>query len=125
MACGTPVIGSNVGGIKYSVVDERTGFLVPPHEPGILAEKINLLLHDAVLHHSMCKTAIKHVKGHFTWSKVASSIHQVYNIVLRDVHKATKVPVMQKIANRAALLNVMNLLPGFKSLWYEQGRIYR
>jgi D-inositol-3-phosphate glycosyltransferase len=115
MACGTPVIGSNVGGIKYSVVDERTGFLVPPHEPGILAEKINLLLHDAVLHHAMCKNAIRHVKGHFTWSKVASAIHQVYSLVLTDVQKVTKVPVIKKIADHAALLNIMNLLPGFKS----------
>jgi glycosyltransferase involved in cell wall biosynthesis len=114
MACGTPVIGSNVGGIKYSVVDRRTGFLVPPHEPEILAGKINELLHDAVLHHSMCKNAIKHVKGNFTWSKVAASIHQVYNKVITDVQKSTKVPVMQKIADHAALLNVMNLLPGFK-----------
>ncbi|MFN3403070.1 MAG: glycosyltransferase [Cytophagaceae bacterium] len=36
MACGTPVIGSNVGGIKYSVEHGRTGFLVPPDDPEIL-----------------------------------------------------------------------------------------
>jgi D-inositol-3-phosphate glycosyltransferase len=29
MACGTPVIGSNVGGIKYSVEDGKSGLLVP------------------------------------------------------------------------------------------------
>ena len=33
MACGTPVVGARVGGIKYSVVDGRTGFLVPPNDP--------------------------------------------------------------------------------------------
>jgi predicted dinucleotide-binding enzyme len=43
MACGTPVIGSDVGGIKYTVVDNVTGFLVPPREPEILAERLEKL----------------------------------------------------------------------------------
>src|SRR5690606_16909161 len=38
MACGTPVIGSNVGGIKYSVADGKTGFLVEPKKPAELAD---------------------------------------------------------------------------------------
>jgi len=115
MACGTPVIGSNVGGIKYSVVDQHTGFLVPPHEPTLLADKICTLLNDESLHHSMCKNAIRHVRHAFTWSKVAASIHQVYNKVLTDVQKPAKVPVMKMITDHAALLNIINLLPGFKS----------
>src|SRR5690606_4954313 len=36
MACGTPVIGSNVGGIKFSVIDGKTGFLVEPQKPQLL-----------------------------------------------------------------------------------------
>ncbi|WP_207512639.1 glycosyltransferase family 4 protein [Longitalea luteola] len=115
MACGTPVIGSNVGGIKYSVVDEHTGFLVPPREPTALAAKINLLLSDADLHRTMCKNAIKHVRHSFTWNKIAASMHQVYNQVLTDVHKPAKAPVLQMVTDHTALLNLLNLLPGFKS----------
>jgi D-inositol-3-phosphate glycosyltransferase len=115
MACGTPVIGSNVGGIKYSVVDAHTGFLVPPHEPDILAEKMNLLLNDAALYQAMCKNSIKHVRHNFTWHKVAATIHQVYNKVLTGVQKPAKIPLKQRLADNAALLNLMNLLPGFKS----------
>lgn len=115
MACGTPVIGSNVGGIKYSVVDEHTGFLVPPHQPDVLAARINLLLHDNTLYHSMCKNAIKHVRNTFTWNKVASVIHQVYNKVFTDVQKPAKQPVKQRLADNGARFNFMNLLPGFKS----------
>src|SRR5918993_18914 len=43
MACGTPVIGSNVGGIKYSVRDGETGYLVPPRDPDLLAERLAYL----------------------------------------------------------------------------------
>jgi glycosyltransferase involved in cell wall biosynthesis len=115
MACGTPVIGSNVGGIKYSVVDERTGFLVPPHEPGILAHKIIQLLNDAALHQTMSKNAIKHVRNNFTWNKVAASVSNVYSKVMTDVQKAAKQPAKQLITDNTALLNIINLLPGFKS----------
>ena len=41
MACGTPVVGARVGGIKYSVLDGVTGFLVPPNDPIALAERLN------------------------------------------------------------------------------------
>jgi glycosyltransferase involved in cell wall biosynthesis len=115
MACGTPVIGSNVGGIKYSVVDERTGFLVPPHEPDVLANRIIQLLNDNALHQTMSKNAIKHVRNNFTWSKVATQIQQIYNKVFGEVQKPAKQPVRQLLTDHSALLNVMNLLPAFKS----------
>jgi D-inositol-3-phosphate glycosyltransferase len=115
MACGTPVIGSNVGGIKYSVVDERTGFLVPPHEPDLLANRIIQLLSDTALHQTMSKNAIKHVRNNFTWNKVAAQIQQVYNKVLTDAQKPTKQPIKQLITDHTALLNMINLLPAFKS----------
>ena len=40
MACGTPVIGSAVGGIQHSVVDGVTGYLVPPRDPAALAGRL-------------------------------------------------------------------------------------
>src|SRR4028119_1151243 len=61
MACGTPVIGSNVGGIKYSVAGKETGFLVPPNDPDELAEKMRLLLTDESLLESMKLKALHRV----------------------------------------------------------------
>ena len=82
MACGTPVIGSNVGGIKYSVAHRRTGFLVPPHEPKALAAAVLPLLNDPVLYRSMQRNAIRRVNNLFTWDKVADRIQRIYNKAL-------------------------------------------
>ena len=44
MACGKPVIGTNVGGIPSLIRDGVNGFLVPPNDPQAIAEKIIYLL---------------------------------------------------------------------------------
>jgi len=89
MACGTPVIGSNVGGIKYSVAHRRTGFLVPPHEPAALAAAVRPLLTDPVLYRTMQRNAIRRVNHLFTWDKVADSMQKIYRQVLtRPAEKA-------------------------------------
>jgi glycosyltransferase involved in cell wall biosynthesis len=41
---GTPVIGSDIGGIQEIIKDGRTGFLSKCNDPGDFAEKINKLL---------------------------------------------------------------------------------
>lgn len=44
MACGIPVIATNVGANPYLVKDKKTGFLVPPKSPTVLAGKIAYVL---------------------------------------------------------------------------------
>jgi len=44
MAAGLPVIATAVGGIPEIVEDGRTGWLVPPGDPGALGERIHSLL---------------------------------------------------------------------------------
>lgn len=78
MACGTPVIGSNVGGIKYSVLDGKTGFLVPPNDPDALAAKVHLLTSDPALLLQMKRASIQRVKENFTWQKVANLVADLY-----------------------------------------------
>ncbi len=78
MACGTPVIGSNVGGIKYSVLDGKTGFLVPPNDPVALASKVHLLISDPALLLQMKKASKQRVKENFTWQKVAALVADLY-----------------------------------------------
>lgn len=87
MACGTPVIGSNVGGIKYSVDDGRTGYLVPPEDPDALAGKISELLQNPELLKKMRHNAIRRVQFHFTWAKVADRVRALYERILTPEEK--------------------------------------
>ena len=82
MACGTPVIGSNVGGIKYTVEDGKCGFLVPPNDPDALAIRIFELLHDESMRAAMRLNAIRRVNTLFTWSKVTDMVVSLYERVL-------------------------------------------
>ena len=83
MACGTPVIGSEVGGIKFTVADGETGFLVPPRDPAALAARLQTLLEDRVLLRRMGRAARARVERLFTWSKVGERTAELYEALLR------------------------------------------
>lgn len=83
MACGTPVIGSNVGGIKFTVKDSETGFLVPPNDPDTIAEKIAYLLKNPEIRDRLGSQGRDRVARYFTWKKVTNSIATLYEKVLR------------------------------------------
>lgn len=51
-ACGLPVVASNVGG-NPDLVDADCGILVPPRDPGALAEAMDRLLHDRACREQM------------------------------------------------------------------------
>ncbi len=82
MACGTPVIGANVGGIKYSVADGKTGFLVPPNNPDALAEKIEQALSCEQSLLDMSENCIQRVNKLFTWKQVAICCDVLYRKIL-------------------------------------------
>jgi glycosyltransferase involved in cell wall biosynthesis len=82
MACGTPVIGADVGGIRFSVMNGVTGFLVPPNDPAVLAARAAELLRDPQRMKEMGRSGIQRVHAQFTWPKVARSISVFYEQVL-------------------------------------------
>ncbi|WP_235538460.1 glycosyltransferase family 1 protein [Pelomonas sp. Root1444] len=78
MACGTPVIGAAVGGIQHTVVDGLTGFLVPPHDPETLAQRLDDLRCIPELGRAMGRAGLARVKREFTWDSVAVKLARVY-----------------------------------------------
>lgn len=71
MACGTPVICTNVGGMPEIVEDGETGFIVPPNNPQALRHALMTLLADPERAARMGMAARDHVLQHFTWDAVA------------------------------------------------------
>ncbi len=77
MACGTPVIASDVGGLGFLVRDGETGFTVPDGEPDKLCDKLSLLLSDHDLRAEMGRCAVE-VAQSYDWEKIAKQIVNVY-----------------------------------------------
>ena len=83
MACGTPVIASEVGGLAYLVRDGETGFTIPDQEPETLCEKISWLLKDHDLHATMSQRAVEYAQD-YAWEKIAKQIVEVYQNLLHE-----------------------------------------
>jgi D-inositol-3-phosphate glycosyltransferase len=96
MACGTPVIGSNVGGIKYSVADDVTGKLVPPKDPDALAGAISELLLRPEKLNAMGEESVRRVRKLFTWQQVASRMHKLYGEVIAGSARGNEVNTVKR-----------------------------
>jgi D-inositol-3-phosphate glycosyltransferase len=83
MACGTPVIASEVGGLAYLVKDGETGFTIPDQEPDTLCEKISWLLNDHELHGTMSQRAVEYAQD-YAWEKIAKQIVDVYRGLVKN-----------------------------------------
>lgn len=84
MACGTPVIASDVGGLKYTVVPQETGLLAPPKNEAVFADAIDRLLGDSLWRQQLGHTARSRVETYFSWDRIASQLSQLYTQLLQQ-----------------------------------------
>lgn len=70
MASGTPVVASATRGLKLSILDGVTGYLVPPGNPEKLAEKLEYLLDNPNLREEMGKAGRKRFEENYSWEKI-------------------------------------------------------
>lgn len=82
MACGTPVVASDVGGLKFTVVPEETGLLVPPENPEAFAAAIVRVLSDELWARKLRRQAPLRVQQNFSWSGVAARLSDLYRRLL-------------------------------------------
>ncbi|MBI3521674.1 MAG: glycosyltransferase [Chloroflexi bacterium] len=84
MACGTPVVGTRVGGLQTVIEDGESGLLVPAGDYQALAEAIARVLVDHRLRIHLAHGARQRAEG-FTWHAVGEQIVALYESVLEKV----------------------------------------
>ena len=80
MACGTPVIASEVGGLAFLVKDEETGFHVPDRDPEALCDRLQRIITDPALRQKLGSQAAAYAKA-YAWPLIAERIVKVYEAV--------------------------------------------
>ncbi|MBE9047414.1 glycosyltransferase [Pleurocapsales cyanobacterium LEGE 10410] len=78
MASRTPVVASDVGGLKFSVANEVTGLLVPPQDETAFAGAIDAILSNPEWRAQLGTNARERVEAKFSWDGVASQLDDQY-----------------------------------------------
>jgi glycosyltransferase involved in cell wall biosynthesis len=80
-ACGTPVIASDVQGLRDAVVDGKTGFLVPFGDVDGFARRMLEVLSNKELRKSLSDEAVAHARR-FNWDDSADAVLRIIEEVI-------------------------------------------
>jgi D-inositol-3-phosphate glycosyltransferase len=89
MACGVPVVASAVGGHLDTVLDGRTGALVPPRDPAALAQRLRELLADPARLAAIGSAAATRARSRYGWGRIASETELLYQRVRAGAEATT------------------------------------
>jgi glycosyltransferase involved in cell wall biosynthesis len=81
LACGVPVVSTNVGGVPYLVEDGRTALLVPAAAPAQMAQAVLRLCAEPALAASLREAGLRQVQQ-YTWHNVRPRLLDVYRSVM-------------------------------------------
>jgi N-acetyl-alpha-D-glucosaminyl L-malate synthase BshA len=78
MACGVPVVASNVGGLPEVVVDGATGFLHPPGDVEAMAESAIRILSAPALHAQLAAAGQQLAVERFSADRIVPQYAELY-----------------------------------------------
>lgn len=84
LACGTPVVATDVGGISEQIKDGSTGFLVPPGDGEIMASKIVYLLKNDNLRKKMSSNASEDARKRFSLTMQVNKYLEFYDSIIEN-----------------------------------------
>jgi len=79
LACGTPVIATDIVGVTEDVEASNAGIIVQPKDTEALANAIVRMLRDENLTTEMGRNGRKLVEEKYTWGKVANEVLNLYD----------------------------------------------
>lgn len=80
-ACGRPVVGSGVAGLRSVIRDEVTGYLIDSHDPALYAERIGRLLDNPELAQQMGRHG-RLLAQRFSWTRTADRLQTLFETVI-------------------------------------------
>lgn len=81
-ACKKPVVATAVGGVPEIVDHGKSGLLVPPKRPDLLAEAIQALLRDPERRRAMGEAGYERVRRDFTFEAQAGKLEGIYEEII-------------------------------------------
>ncbi|MFJ8750111.1 glycosyltransferase family 4 protein [Streptomyces sp. NPDC102441] len=91
MACGTPVLLTDVDGARESLPPGHLSHcLVPPDDPGALADALTTLLGDPALRAELGRTAQSRTRSVFDVTKTAGAVLRLYQELVGQSHPTTR-----------------------------------
>lgn len=91
MAAMKPCVATRAGGTEDAIIDEKTGFLIPPADSNSLYDAIYAILSDEKLSQRFGFAGRKRVEKNFTWDKVAKRTLDLYREI--GNHSNLNVPI--------------------------------
>jgi glycosyltransferase involved in cell wall biosynthesis len=83
LACGVPVVSTNVGGVPYLVQHEKTALLVPPGDVDAMAKAVIRLIEDPDLADHLVASGLAEIEQ-YTWPNVREKLQSVYTDALME-----------------------------------------
>jgi glycosyltransferase involved in cell wall biosynthesis len=80
MSCGTPVIGSRIGGIAETIIDNKTGILVEPKNVKALTAAIKRICSDDKLQRKFSRASRERMIKEYDWQVIAKKTVKAYGL---------------------------------------------
>lgn len=119
MLAGKPVVSTRCGGPEDIIVDGTTGYLVPPNDPGALADAILKVLEDPEHARQMGREGLKRVLQHFDVRTTTEQYEALYREVL-DGEAAR--PTRDKDGEAVLIGAVLDTLEKYSGEFYEMSQ---
>lgn len=82
MACGVPIVGSDIPGIRDVITHGKNGLLVPPKDSLALAKAIMSLMVDSDLRYQLGHKGWELAVKEYDWAKICNKVEEIYHDAL-------------------------------------------
>jgi phosphatidylinositol alpha-1,6-mannosyltransferase len=79
MACGTPAVGTDVGGIPTAINNSQTGYIVPNTGVDELSDRIDMIFNDPIQYRQLSERSIEWANEH-KWENIATQVIEIYEL---------------------------------------------